>query len=261
MPPIVLHHGLFGYDELKLGPLKVTYFHQIAAGLGKAGHPVFATRVHPTASIERRATQLKQQILDRLQADGLVGQKVTIIAHSMGGLDARYMLAKLGMARHVGALLTVCTPHRGSPYADWVVRNLHDRIGVLRMVRKLGLDVDAATDLTTTACAKFNDAVPDHPEVAYFSISAARTFKQMPAFALHSHHVVDAAEGSNDGLVSVASATWGTHLCTWPLDHWQAINRHFAIRHKADDATPRYVEALAKVLCADVPAVATPASP
>jgi triacylglycerol lipase len=254
MPPVILHHGLFGYDELKLGPVRVTYFSQIGQGIGRLGHPWFATRVHPTASIERRATQLKQQILDRLQADGLVGQRAVIVAHSMGGLDARYMVSRLGMARHVSAVLTVCTPHRGSPYADWVVRNLHDRVAVLPMVRKLGLDVGAAADLTTAACAKFNDAVPDHPDVRYFSISAARPFKQMPAFALHPHHVVSSAEGENDGLVSVASATWGTHLCTWPLDHWQAINRHFAIRHKADDCTPRYLDALAQVFGQCVPA-------
>ena len=37
----------------------------------------------------------------------------------MGGLDARYMIGQLGMADRVAALLTVTTPHRGSPYADW----------------------------------------------------------------------------------------------------------------------------------------------
>ena len=247
MPPVLLHHGLFGYDELKLGPLRMRYFHSIGQGIAAAGYPVIACSVHPTASVEKRATQLKQQILERLQAANLLGQRVVIVAHSMGGLDVRYMISRLGMGRHVEAVLTVCTPHRGSPYADWIVRNLHDRFGVLRMARKLGLEIGAAADLTTTACAKFNDTVPDDPDVKYYSIAGVRSFKQMPAFAMHSHHIVHAAEGDNDGLVSTTSATWGTHLCTWPLDHWQAINRHFAIRHKAADPTPRYLEALGRV--------------
>ncbi len=248
MPPVVLHHGLFGYGELKLGPIRMSYFHGIAEEIGLRGHPVITCGVHPTASIGRRATQLKEQLLRRLREAALVGQRVLIVAHSMGGLDARYMITRLGMAEHVAAVLTVCCPHHGSPYADWIVRNLHDRIGVLQMVQKIGLDLGAAADLTTTACAKFNEETPDHPDVRYFSISAAKPFKQMPPFAMHSHHVVSAAEGDNDGLVSVASAAWGTHLCTWPLDHWQAINRGFPIHRKADDCSPRYLEALEKVL-------------
>ena len=45
--------------------------------------------------------------------------RVVIIAHSMGGLDARYMISRLGMDDRVTALVTITTPHRGSPYADW----------------------------------------------------------------------------------------------------------------------------------------------
>jgi triacylglycerol lipase len=248
MPPIVLHHGLSGYSELKLGPLRMSYFHGIAREIGLRGHPVITCGVHPTASIERRAMQLKEQMQQRLAEAGLVGQRVLIVAHSMGGLDARYMVTRLGMADQVAAVLTICTPHRGSPYADWIFKNLNDRLAVLPMIQKIGLDLGAAADLTTAACARFNEDVPDHPGVRYFSISAARPFKQMPPFAMHSHHVVHAAEGDNDGLVSIASATWGTHLCTWPLDHWQAINRGFPIHRKADDCAPRYLEALEKVL-------------
>lgn len=244
MLPVILHHGLFGYDELRIGPLRRTYWHQIDRAISHRGHPVIAARVHPTASVETRARQLKQQILDRLEGLNLLGHRVLVIAHSMGGLDARYMVSKLGMARHVAAVLTVCTPHRGSPYADWIVRNLHDRFGLLRMVRRFGLDLGALADLTSVGCAKFNDTVPDHPDVRYYSINCARPFQQMPAFALHSHHVISAVDGENDGLVSVRSAVWGKHLGLWPVDHWQAINRHFAIRYPAGDASARYLSLL-----------------
>jgi hypothetical protein len=42
---------------------------------------------------------------------------------------------------------------------------------------------------------------------------------------LHSHKIIESAEGANDGLVSVRSAQWGEHLATWSVDHWLMINR------------------------------------
>lgn len=240
MSPIVLHHGLFGTDEVRLGPLRRSYWHKIDSALRERGNLVISTRVHPTAGVETRARELKQQILSRLDGAGH-RERIVIIAHSMGGLDARYMIAKLGMARHVRALVTVCTPHRGSPYADWIERNLGRRIGLLPVLRKLGLDLSAGIDLTTERCARFNEEVPDHPDVRYASVNCVRPRHQMPAFALHSHTVIGQAEGENDGLVSAKSAVWGEHLASWPIDHWQAINRRYVIRLPGGDVSPRYV--------------------
>lgn len=248
MIPVVLHHGLFGLGDLRVGPLRMSYFHKIDRAIAARGHLVISTRVHPTASVAKRARELKQLILHRLEMADQPHAKVLLIAHSMGGLDARYMVSKLGMARHVAALLTICTPHRGSPYADWIERNLGQRMGLLPVVRKLGLDISAGIDLTTEQCARFNDDVPDHPDVRYASITCVRPRHQMPAFALHSHTVIGTAEGDNDGLVSDQSGRWGEHLGTWPVDHWQAVNRAFAIRHPSEDVSEEYLHAL-KRLC------------
>jgi len=94
--------------------------------------------------------------------------KVLIIAHSMGGLDARYMISRLGMEEHVAALLTVCTPHRGSPYADWCLLNLGKRMGGLWLTNLFGLDVRALSDLTTQSCSRFNEEITDSPRGALF---------------------------------------------------------------------------------------------
>jgi len=54
-------------------------------------------------------------------------QKVHVIAHSMGGLDARHALFNFKDAKFhekVASLTTVATPHHGSPAADAVVRLL-----------------------------------------------------------------------------------------------------------------------------------------
>lgn len=169
-------------------------------------------------------------------------ERVVIVAHSLGGLDARHMISRLGMAGRVAGLVTIATPHRGSTYADWVVGNLGRRLGGERLVRALGLDLRALTDLTTPAMTQFNDLTPDAPGVAYLSISTRCAPAHVPAFYRHSHGVVFRHEGENDGLVSVVSARWGEHLGTWPVDHLHAINKRVtphALRAE-NDITPRY---------------------
>lgn len=49
-------------------------------------------------------------------------KRVIVIAHSMGGLVARYWLGPLGGAPLCAVLLTLGTPHRGAPKAmDWLI--------------------------------------------------------------------------------------------------------------------------------------------
>jgi triacylglycerol lipase len=175
--------------------------------------------------------------------------KMIIVAHSMGGLDARYMIHKLGMENHVAALLTITTPHRGSPYADWCVRHIGKRLGGFELMEKLGLDVTGIGDLTTAACAKFNECITDVPGVAYFSISAAREWRKVAPFVLHSHKVVAEVEGENDGIVSVKSSTWGTHLGIWRADHFHTINKRYVLelRNRTGNIAPYYVKAVGQV--------------
>ena len=248
--PIVLQHGLFGFGEIQVGQFKLGYFHGIDRAIGARGHPVIISRVHPTGSIARRATQLKQNVLRQLAIIGRAKERVVIIAHSMGGLDARYMITKLGMDDRVRALVTVSTPHRGSPYADWCVTHLGQRLGATKLLNLLNIDVQAVSDLTTASCARFNEQVPDAPGVTYFSVSASRPWHRVPPFFFHSHQVIQAIEGDNDGLVSVTSAQWGEHLGTWPADHLHVLNKRLVIELKdpTGDMTPRYLRVV-DLLC------------
>ena len=250
--PIVLHHGFGGFSSLRLGPLQVPYFRRIDRALAARGHPLIITRVHPTAGIATRARQLKETILRQLEMIGRPRSEVVIVAHSMGGLDARYLINKLGMDDRVLALLSVTSPHRGTPYADWCARNLGRRLGGFRLMNFLGLDVQSVSDLTTESCRRFNDETPDSPRVKYFSTSAARPWTQVPPFALHAWKVIYDAEGKNDSLVSVNSSTWGRHLGTWPADHWQTINIRFVpdLLKATGDVAPYYARAVDEVIAA-----------
>jgi triacylglycerol lipase len=245
MQPVVLHHGLFGRGNVAMGPFKLRAFRGIDQAIIAAGHPLIVTTVHPTSSVQHRASQLKNSILSNLADLRLTGQKVILMAHSMGGLDARYAVAKLGLDQHVSAVVTVTTPHRGSPFANWMLHHL-GRIGILRMADRLGFDLSAGPDLTTEGCAAFNESVSDVPGVRYVSVSARRPWSKMPPFALHAHSVISALEGDNDGLVSVQSSTWGEHRGVWEADHWHAINRRYRpeFSRPMGDITPHWMELL-----------------
>jgi len=249
MLPVVLHHGFFGFLNFKFGHLKLSTFSGgIEEAIAGRGHPVIVTKVHPTAGIASRAQQLKDQILLELERVGRPEDGILIIAHSMGGLDARYMISRLGMAGRVRALVTISTPHHGDSYADWCQCHLGQRLGGFGMAKSLRLDVQAINDLTIESCRRFNETIPDSPAVRYYSISAARPWNKVPPFALLPWRVIQKAEGDNDGLVSVKSAIWGKHLETWPVDHWHQINRRFVIeRNGIGNVAPLYLRILDQI--------------
>src|SRR5206468_12628217 len=69
--------------------------------------------------VEVRGAGLAKQIDDTLAATG--ADKVNIIAHAMGGLDARYVITTLGYGDRVASLTTMSTPHRGAALADFAL--------------------------------------------------------------------------------------------------------------------------------------------
>lgn len=210
--------GLFGYDEVRLLKWRLAcYFPGIPELLRQGGNRVLVARVSPTGGVVDRAAQL-QAFLDR----ELPGEAVHILAHSMGGLDARYLISRLGMSRRVLSLTTIGTPHRGSAFADWGVQRL-ERV-LKPALAMLHIPSQAFYDLTRAQCRAFNEQVPDAPEVRYFSVAGQHQSHLLcPEWHLP-HHIVLAAEGPNDGVVSVASATYGEDTQVWEGDHFSLVN-------------------------------------
>ena len=249
MRPVILMHGIFGFDQVKVGPVKVRYFRGIERAIEKAGHPLLVNRVHPTAPIRKRAAQARESIFNWLEETGNLSKKAIIVAHSMGGLDARYMVSKLGMDEHVAAVVTIATPHRGSALADfWMENRAMQGVG-LPVLNWLGIDGQGGNDLTRAAAKQFNEDVLDVPHVRYFSVSAACPAVRVPLVLQMGYWIVQKAEGENDSMVSVTSAQWGEHLGTWPVHHMHQVNHRFPIDSVCGmgNIAPRYVEALAEV--------------
>jgi triacylglycerol lipase len=216
--PIVLVHGLCGFDNFSLGGWKLAeYFPGIPQALQIAGNRVLTPRLSPTRGIADRAAQLKQ-FLDR----ALPNEQVHVIAHSLGGLDARYMISRLDMGGRVLSLTTLGTPHRGSAFADWGISRLSRVVNPL--LKMLSIPSRAFYDLTTSACRAFNKQVPDVPRVHYLSVAGDYDGKTVRPEWLLPYHIVLESEGPNDGVVSVTSATYGEGLETWPGDHLSMVN-------------------------------------
>jgi len=220
--PIILLHGLLGFDELEIGSARHEYFRGIADRLGEMGARVHRPPVARTASVATRARQLVQR------TDELGVRRVNIIAHSMGGLDARYAIAHLGLADRVASLTTIATPHRGTPLAD-LGAGVSERLGLRRMVAAAGLDVGALFDLTTPQTSVFNARVPDRADVWYGSVLAFARRPQLHPVLWPTYQYLRARAGRNDGLVPVSSQHWGEVLAEIEADHWAQIgwSRHF----------------------------------
>jgi triacylglycerol lipase len=220
--PIVLVHGLMGFDRIQLAGLTLAdYFPGISSALKLAGNIVLIPWLSPTRGVADRAAELK-----RCLDIALGTEPVHLIAHSMGGLDSRYMISRLGMRDRVLSLTTLGTPHRGTAFADWGVR----RFGrLLRPILNfLGIPFRAFDDLTTDHCRRFNAETPDAPQVRYFSVAGEFAGQWHRPEWLLPHTIVAQAEGPNDGVVSVRSAGYGELLHTWQGDHFSLVNwAHF----------------------------------
>ncbi|KAG9029998.1 hypothetical protein FRB95_004644 [Tulasnella sp. JGI-2019a] len=221
--PIVLVHGLFGYDTL-FGI--TTYWHDIPEALAAAGAEVLVARVPSTSSVETRAAQLAAQI-----ALKYTGRSVHLIGHSMGGLDCRYLVSKLldGAGFRVLSVTTISTPHRGSPLADFGAATKVAKLpGIHRAMNKLPFgdgDGQAYACLTTANAHAFNASTPDVAGVRYFSWGASFNPGPLDLIGWGAYQpFLHAVEGPNDGAVSVRSAQWGEYLGTIPgVNHTEIV--------------------------------------
>lgn len=241
--PIVLAHGVCRFDKLWSTTRGIDacedpemdhwhYFRGVCTMLRAKGHQVFHSSVSWSAGVETRARELRDNIRQILLKTG--AGRVNIIAHSMGGLDARHMMFgdrhDGGIHRHIASLTTISTPHWGSPFADWGTENLRT---LVVLADKLGMDVAAFDDLTVKSCTRYNN----HPEVKAFENSCAshitfQTFAGRQDFLgicdlmKMPFYIIEKQEGENDGLVSVKSARWRDEYfkgCIENADHLNVL--------------------------------------
>lgn len=216
--PIVLVHGLLGFDRLEVGgTVFANYFRGIPELMQAAGNRVLVPHLPPTAAVADRARQLKDFLNARSP-----NEPVHIIAHSLGGLDARYLISCLDMADRVHSLTTLGTSHRGTSFADWGVGRF-ERL-LKPMLDTIGIPHQAFYDLTRDHCKAFNEKVLDAPNVRYFSVAGRHDGNVLDPRWLLPYNIVLNSEGENDGVVSLASARYGEAFEIWEGDHLSLVN-------------------------------------
>lgn len=211
--PLLLVHGVFFRDTRFLN-----YWGRIPAALTKNGATVYYGEQESAASVEICAEQLAERIREICRTTGC--EKVNIIAHSKGGLDARYAISRLGADAHVASLTTVNTPHQGCVFAEYLLNkapgSLRQTVSdtynktLLRLGDKQPDFLSAVEDLTASRCEARNREVPDAEGVYYQSVGSKLKRATGGKFPLNlSYHLVHHFDGENDGLVSLPAMEWG----------------------------------------------------
>lgn len=226
--PIILVHGIVLKD---INFFKA--FGRIEKKLKAEGYRVVTARTDGFGTIENNAEQLKKHILEILSEEGV--DKVNLIAHSKGGLDAKYMIENLDMREHIASLTTLCTPHKGSPIASFLLRlpkwltkfmafwiNLTYRIlgdkhpDSLAVCRQLQLQENELPIPDGVYCQSYSASIERSRDDFIMGIPLA-----------FSHHLENKP---SDGLVSVDSAQFGTYNGNVNLSHSEIVD--FMVKKK-----------------------------
>ncbi len=242
MFPIILAHGIARFDilrekirdELNLpdNPLddELQYFRNIRTHLGASGFAeVFNTNVNFAGAVELRAEQLKNKVEEVLRQTGT--SKVHVIAHSMGGLDARLMIVDLNMAEQVASLTTIGTPHLGTVLADHVISQ-GGNLWIDFLDKALKLNLEGFNDLTTAACEAFNRRAENDEAknaVVYQTYSSFERGTDVFLPLLPSWFFIQNNDGRNDGLVSARSQQWKSELVAADGTRKQIARREFPL--------------------------------
>ena len=253
--PIVLVHGLFGFD--KIGP--VEYFYGIPAALRSGGATVYTPQVSAANSTEVRGEQLLVEVKRILAVTGKA--KVNLIGHSHGGPTIRYVasvrpdlvasatsIAGVNKGSKVADILLGVAPDGSLPNS--VIRSIADGLGKLLSFLSGSPNlpqnsIEAARSLSTAGAAKFNAAHPaglptsacgegaySARGVSYFSWSGAKPYTNIfdildPAMALAS---LAFGGAKNDGLVASCSSHLGRVIRDdYAMNHADEINQSVGI--------------------------------
>ena len=205
MPTVVLIHGLFGFGRI----LWLEYFNGVRPLYEAMGLRVVVPVLPWAGNIDERSQKLAEQLANE-------PGPLHLVAHSMGGIDARAYISRLGGAHKVATLTTLATPHLGSPAADHVC-NSFSPFRIFAGVRSL----------TREQLIGFNSTTLDIPNVVYRSYAARRPVNEHPWIVRRYGRIIEHQEGPNDSQVSVDSASWGESVGILQADHFELIGRNF----------------------------------
>ncbi|CAM4301824.1 esterase/lipase family protein [Pseudoalteromonas byunsanensis] len=255
--PVVLVHGLFGFDNL----LGVDYFYRVPSVIEDEGAAVYVAEVSSAHNSELRGEQLLEQVALIRAITGK--DKVNLIGHSQGAQTIRYVASV--KPQWVASATSIGGVNWGSRFAD-VVRGSVDSgsfseqflaslaNGLAGLIDLLSGKATAPKDalealsaLTTEGSVAFNqkypEGVPSHycgqtdalasNGVYYFSWSGSKAWTNVfdpadNALALFSQ----VFDEPNDGLVSACSSNLGQVIGNqYKMNHLDQVNQTIGVHH------------------------------
>ncbi|MDO6706029.1 triacylglycerol lipase [Photobacterium sp. 1_MG-2023] len=260
--PIVLVHGLFGFDSIA----GIDYFYGIPHALNKDGANVFVAQISATNSSELRGEQLLAQVEDVLAITG--AEKVNLIGHSHGGPTARYvasvapeMVASVTSIGGVNKGSRIADIVRGSVPSGSVPEGIAVKLaeGLVTMINLLSGGSDLPQDplaslaaLTTEGSLAFNAKYPEGlPATAcgegdyiadngvyYYSWTGTSNFTNALDPSDAAMTVLGIAfQEPNDGLVGQCSTHLGKVIRNdYRMNHLDEINGLLGITHLFETA-------------------------
>ncbi|WP_105170002.1 esterase/lipase family protein [Pseudoalteromonas sp. T1lg23B] len=255
--PVVLVHGLFGFDNL----LGVDYFYRVPSVIEDEGADVYVAEVSSAHNSELRGEQLLEQVALIRAITGK--DKVNLIGHSQGAQTIRYVASV--RPEWVASATSIGGVNWGSRFAD-VVRGSVDTgsfseqflaslaNGLAGLIDLLSGKATAPKDalealsaLTTEGSVAFNQKYPEGVPsnycgqtdalasngVYYFSWSGSKAWTNVfdpadNALALFSQ----VFDEPNDGLVSACSSNLGQVIGNqYKMNHLDQVNQTIGVHH------------------------------
>ncbi len=214
--PILLVHGIAYRDDIGI----YRYWGDIPEYLESKGCKVFLCGQNAFDTNARNGEYTAKRIKEISEANN--NCKVNIIAHSKGGIEARYAISTEGTAQRVASLTTLATPHKGSILAELIFDLLQKKlvrkivINILSVYAKILGDrspnfMQACKDLTPESMNKFNERIINSPDVYYQSYAASISENYPGLWLSIKRKKIAKHEGENDGVIAVESAKWGDY--------------------------------------------------
>ena len=261
--PIVLAHGLFGFDAI----LGVDYWYKVPETLQKDGATVFLTAVANSNSPEIRGEQLIAEVERVLAITG--AEKVNLIGHSHGGPTTRYVASV--RPDLVASVTSISGVNKGTPVADtldqwqngsagfsWLLENLGNTLaGAIDFLSGGGYEQDILASIGSMTFAEadaFNQQHPggipatacgegayEYQNVRYYSWAGEKPLTNV----LDPLEVVTGAASlffpageRNDGLVGACASRLGMVIRDdFNMNHLDEVNQTFGI-HALTDTDP-----------------------
>lgn len=208
--PILLVHGMGFRDRRHLN-----YWGRIPKKLIRHGAKVYYGGQDSVGSIETNAQTVLESMLKALESSG--AEKVNIIAHSKGGLEARLIAGSMGYADKIASITTINTPHNGSKTVDHLLKLPKLLVKFAAVCTDLWMKLigDKQPDayacfeqLTTDFAKRFNSENPDPSGVYCQSYGFKMKSATSDITMLLPYLVVKHWDGESDGLLNVESVKW-----------------------------------------------------